>query len=167
MIPESCTRRYFCHALFDFVSDTTVFNCRNTRFSSFTSLSSPRAVCSLSKRMVHIPAATVGRPDPVLYAVDTGEPLLTDSSVAHIVSVIADHGSDSWWELDDDDMIFVADEYKQNGKRGATTKVAVSVCLMGPILNIGFVLRGPQGESTVVAQTRWTCGSTVDRPGRS
>ena len=44
-----------------------------------------------------------GVPIPALYHVDTDEPLLTQSSVHHIISIIKDRGIDAWWsdeELD-------------------------------------------------------------------
>ncbi|RUS27227.1 tRNA synthetases class I-domain-containing protein, partial [Jimgerdemannia flammicorona] len=57
-----------------------------------------------------------GVPIPVLYDTETGEPLLTDSSVQHIIAVIERMGgTDAWWEVKDD-AVFVADEYKTNGK---------------------------------------------------
>ncbi|RUP52396.1 hypothetical protein BC936DRAFT_144633 [Jimgerdemannia flammicorona] len=57
-----------------------------------------------------------GVPIPVLYDTETGEPLLTDSSVQHIIAVIERMGgTDAWWEVKDD-AVFVADEYKTKGK---------------------------------------------------
>ncbi|KAF7724289.1 hypothetical protein EC973_001190 [Apophysomyces ossiformis] len=56
-----------------------------------------------------------GVPIPALYDVETGEALLTDKSVEHIIRVIDERGTDAWWE-EEDDSIFVADEYKNNGK---------------------------------------------------
>ncbi|GAB5593821.1 isoleucine-tRNA ligase [Umbelopsis nana] len=56
-----------------------------------------------------------GVPIPVLYDVETDEPLLTEASIAHIVKVIDEKGIDSWWS-EADDMVFVAPEYKLPGK---------------------------------------------------
>ncbi|RUS15214.1 isoleucine--tRNA ligase [Endogone sp. FLAS-F59071] len=57
-----------------------------------------------------------GVPIPVLYDTETGQPLLTDNSVRHIVSIIEQTGgTDAWWEIEDD-AVFVADEYKTSGK---------------------------------------------------
>ncbi|KAJ8658278.1 isoleucine-tRNA ligase [Lichtheimia ornata] len=56
-----------------------------------------------------------GVPIPALYDVETGEPLLTDSSVEHIIKVFNERGTDCWWE-EADDTIFVAPEYRNNGK---------------------------------------------------
>ncbi|RUS21822.1 tRNA synthetases class I-domain-containing protein [Endogone sp. FLAS-F59071] len=58
-----------------------------------------------------------GVPIPVLYDVETGEPLLTDNSVRHIISVIERMGgTDAWWEVEDDEE-FVAEEYRGKGRR--------------------------------------------------
>ncbi|KAG0177399.1 hypothetical protein DFQ28_005830 [Apophysomyces sp. BC1034] len=56
-----------------------------------------------------------GVPIPALYDAETGEALLTETSVEHIIRVIDERGTDAWWE-EEDDSIFVADEYKNNGK---------------------------------------------------
>lgn len=44
-----------------------------------------------------------GVPIPALYHVETNEPLLTEDSILHIISIIKDRGVDAWWtdeELD-------------------------------------------------------------------
>lgn len=46
---------------------------------------------------------------------ETGEPLLTDSSVEHIIKLFNERGTDCWWE-ETDDAVFVAPEYRNNGK---------------------------------------------------
>ena len=46
-----------------------------------------------------------GVPIPVFYELETDVPLLTDSSVEHIIEIFKEHGSDEWWKL----------EYKNNG----------------------------------------------------
>ncbi|KAI8062597.1 isoleucine--tRNA ligase [Gongronella butleri] len=57
-----------------------------------------------------------GVPIPALYDVATNEPLLTESNVQHIIDVFDKHGStDVWWEAEDDNL-FVAPEYRDNGK---------------------------------------------------
>ncbi|CAB5357408.1 unnamed protein product [Rhizophagus irregularis] len=45
---------------------------------------------------------------------ETDVPLLTDSSVEHIIEIFKKHGSDGWWKLDDQELL--APEYKNNGK---------------------------------------------------
>ncbi|CAO3658029.1 unnamed protein product [Umbelopsis ramanniana] len=57
-----------------------------------------------------------GVPIPVLYDVETDVPLLTESNIAHILKVIDEKGIDSWWS-EEDDMVFVAPEYKKSGKQ--------------------------------------------------
>ncbi|MCJ1312757.1 isoleucine-tRNA ligase [Agyrium rufum] len=48
-----------------------------------------------------------GLPIPALYHCETGKPLLTDSSVAHIASVIEDRGVDAWWTDDEFDPAWI------------------------------------------------------------
>ncbi|KAI8141829.1 tRNA synthetases class I-domain-containing protein [Fennellomyces sp. T-0311] len=57
-----------------------------------------------------------GVPIPALYDAETGEALLTDTSVEHIIKVFEDRGIDSWWE-EADDSVFVAPEYRNTGKQ--------------------------------------------------
>ncbi|WP_298615531.1 isoleucine--tRNA ligase [uncultured Thermosynechococcus sp.] len=40
-----------------------------------------------------------GVPIPVFYDKETGEPLLTAETIAHVQGIIRDRGSDAWWEL--------------------------------------------------------------------
>jgi isoleucyl-tRNA synthetase len=44
---------------------------------------------------------TWGVPIPVFYHRETGEVLLDEASLAHIQTLIAEHGSDVWWERDE------------------------------------------------------------------
>ncbi|CAM9322588.1 unnamed protein product [Discosporangium mesarthrocarpum] len=46
-----------------------------------------------------------GVPIPVLYHVDTGEPLLTEETIEHIRSIVAEHGTDAWWDMDIKDLL--------------------------------------------------------------
>lgn len=39
-----------------------------------------------------------GVPIPVFYDEETGEPLLTQETIAHVREIIAEHGADAWWE---------------------------------------------------------------------
>ncbi|KAF9919001.1 hypothetical protein BX616_003251 [Lobosporangium transversale] len=55
-----------------------------------------------------------GVPIPVLYEVDTDEPLLTDASVQHIVDIVKEHGTDAWWTMSTEELL--APEYRNNGK---------------------------------------------------
>ncbi|CAG8632578.1 12489_t:CDS:10, partial [Funneliformis caledonium] len=55
-----------------------------------------------------------GVPIPVLYETETDIPLLTDSSIKHIIEIVKEHGSDGWWEINEKDLL--PPEYKNNGK---------------------------------------------------
>eukprot|EP00850_Spirogloea_muscicola_P001335 SM000005S17132 [mRNA] locus=s5:354830:362126:+ [translate_table: standard] len=46
-----------------------------------------------------------GVPIPVFYHVETGEPLMNQSTIAHIQSVIAEKGSDAWFQLPVEDLL--------------------------------------------------------------
>ncbi|GAB4814888.1 hypothetical protein N2152v2_001934 [Parachlorella kessleri] len=46
-----------------------------------------------------------GVPIPVFYYQDSGEPLLTEETVNHVIGVVAQHGSDAWWSLDVADLL--------------------------------------------------------------
>ncbi|EFN52326.1 hypothetical protein CHLNCDRAFT_36907 [Chlorella variabilis] len=46
-----------------------------------------------------------GVPIPVFYYTDSGEPLLTEETIQHVTQVVAEHGSDAWWEMDVADLL--------------------------------------------------------------
>ncbi len=48
---------------------------------------------------------TWGVPIPVFYSVDSGDVLLNSETLMHIQALIAKHGSDIWWELDEKDLL--------------------------------------------------------------
>ncbi|KAL4564915.1 hypothetical protein LXL04_028991 [Taraxacum kok-saghyz] len=48
---------------------------------------------------------TWGVPIPVLYHVETKEPLLNEETVAHIKSIISQKGSDAWWYMSVEDLL--------------------------------------------------------------
>jgi isoleucyl-tRNA synthetase len=48
---------------------------------------------------------TWGVPIPVFYHRETGEVLLNEASLAHIQALIAEHGSDVWWEKDEAELL--------------------------------------------------------------
>lgn len=50
-----------------------------------------------------------------MYNIETDEPLLTESSIAHIIKIIEEYGSDVWWEMDENELI--APDYRNNGKQ--------------------------------------------------
>jgi len=55
-----------------------------------------------------------GVPIPVFYDSETGEPLLTEDSIAHVQAIIAEKGSDAWWELSVEELL--PESYRHNGK---------------------------------------------------
>ncbi|KAI8352635.1 Isoleucyl-tRNA synthetase [Mortierella sp. GBAus27b] len=55
-----------------------------------------------------------GVPIPVMYDVETDEPLLTKASVQHIIDIVSEHGTDAWWNMTTEELL--APEYRNNGK---------------------------------------------------
>ncbi len=55
-----------------------------------------------------------GVPIPVFYDEETGEPLLTEETIAHVQSIVAQKGSDVWWELPASELL--PEEYRHNGR---------------------------------------------------
>jgi isoleucyl-tRNA synthetase len=55
-----------------------------------------------------------GVPIPVFYDEATNEPLLTAETIAHIQAIIAEKGSDAWWEMSVEELLPAA--YHNNGK---------------------------------------------------
>ncbi|KAF8936331.1 hypothetical protein BGZ47_009554 [Haplosporangium gracile] len=63
-----------------------------------------------------------GVPIPVMYNVETDEPLLTRESVQHIIDLVKEHGADVWWSLTTEELL--APEYRNDGntyRRGTDT----------------------------------------------
>jgi isoleucyl-tRNA synthetase len=63
-----------------------------------------------------------GVPIPVFYDEATGEPLLNEETINHVQGIIAEKGSDAWWELSVEELL--PESYRQNGKsyrRGTDT----------------------------------------------
>ncbi len=63
-----------------------------------------------------------GVPIPVFYDEATNEPLLTPETIAHVQNIIAEKGSDAWWELSTEELL--PPEYRDNGRtyrRGTDT----------------------------------------------
>ncbi|CAI5527600.1 unnamed protein product, partial [Closterium sp. Naga37s-1] len=46
-----------------------------------------------------------GVPIPAFYHVETGEPLLTQETIAHVQAIVAEKGSDAWWEMEVADLL--------------------------------------------------------------
>lgn len=63
-----------------------------------------------------------GVPIPVFYDEETGEPLLTEETINHVQAIIAEKGSDAWWELPVEELL--PEQYRNNGRsyrRGTDT----------------------------------------------
>ena len=46
-----------------------------------------------------------GVPIPVFYSLETGEPLLTTETLIHIEGLVREHGSDCWWEMNEESLL--------------------------------------------------------------
>ncbi len=55
-----------------------------------------------------------GVPIPVFYDEETGEPLMTQETIAHVQAIFAEHGSDAWWEMPVADLL--PEPYRSNGR---------------------------------------------------
>ncbi|HEY9802396.1 MAG TPA: isoleucine--tRNA ligase [Leptolyngbyaceae cyanobacterium] len=63
-----------------------------------------------------------GVPIPVFYDEETGEPLLNEETINHVQAIIAEKGSDAWWELSIEELL--PESYRNNGRsyrRGTDT----------------------------------------------
>jgi isoleucyl-tRNA synthetase len=63
-----------------------------------------------------------GVPIPVFYDEETGEPLLNEETINHVQAIIAEKGSDAWWELSVEELL--PESYRNNGRsyrRGTDT----------------------------------------------
>jgi isoleucyl-tRNA synthetase len=58
---------------------------------------------------------TWGVPIPVFYDEETGEVLLNAETIAHVQAIIAEKGSDAWWELSVEELLPAA--YRNNGRK--------------------------------------------------
>ncbi|WP_089129419.1 isoleucine--tRNA ligase [Tolypothrix sp. NIES-4075] len=55
-----------------------------------------------------------GVPIPVFYDEATNEPLLNAETIAHVQAIVAEKGSDAWWELSVEELL--PEQYRNNGK---------------------------------------------------
>jgi len=55
-----------------------------------------------------------GVPIPVFYDEETGEPLLNEETISHVQAIVAEKGSDAWWELSVEELL--PESYRNNGK---------------------------------------------------
>jgi isoleucyl-tRNA synthetase len=56
-----------------------------------------------------------GVPIPVFYDEETNEPLLTEETINYVQSIIAEKGSDAWWELSVEELL--PEQYRSNGRK--------------------------------------------------
>ena len=56
-----------------------------------------------------------GVPIPVFYDEETGEPLLNEETISYVQAIIAEKGSDAWWELPVEDLL--PEKYRNNGRK--------------------------------------------------
>ncbi|MEO0013560.1 MAG: hypothetical protein RLZZ535_1949, partial [Cyanobacteriota bacterium] len=52
-------------------------------------------------------------PIPVFYDQETNQPLLTEETINHVKGIIAEKGSDAWWELSVEELL--PESYRNNG----------------------------------------------------
>jgi len=55
-----------------------------------------------------------GVPIPVFYDQETAEPLLNEATISYVQAIIANHGSDAWWELPIEELLPA--NYRNNGR---------------------------------------------------
>jgi isoleucyl-tRNA synthetase len=55
-----------------------------------------------------------GVPIPVFYDQETNQPLLTEETINHVKEIIAEKGSDAWWELSVEELL--PESYRNNGR---------------------------------------------------
>jgi len=55
-----------------------------------------------------------GVPIPVFYDEKTGEPLLSEETIAYVQAIVAQKGSDAWWELPVEELL--PEQYRNDGR---------------------------------------------------
>jgi isoleucyl-tRNA synthetase len=58
---------------------------------------------------------TWGVPIPVFYDEETNEPLLTEETIDYVREIVAEKGSDAWWELSVEELL--PESYRNNGRK--------------------------------------------------
>ena len=56
-----------------------------------------------------------GLPIPVFYDLETNEPLLTEETLEYVEGIVAQKGSDAWWELSVEELL--PEQYRNNGRK--------------------------------------------------
>jgi isoleucyl-tRNA synthetase len=64
-----------------------------------------------------------GVPIPVFYDEETGEPLLNEETIAYVQGIVAEKGSDAWWELSVDELL--PEKYRGRAYRKGTDTMDV------------------------------------------
>jgi isoleucyl-tRNA synthetase len=55
-----------------------------------------------------------GVPIPVFYNKATGDPLLNEATINHVQGIVAEQGSDAWWELENEELL--PEPYRSDGQ---------------------------------------------------
>jgi isoleucyl-tRNA synthetase len=55
-----------------------------------------------------------GVPIPVFYDEESGEPLLNEETIAYVQAIVAEKGSDVWWEMSVEELL--PEKYRNNGR---------------------------------------------------
>ena len=55
-----------------------------------------------------------GVPIPAFFDEETNEPLLTEETINHVKAIVAEKGSDAWWELSVEELL--PEQYRHNGR---------------------------------------------------
>ena len=55
-----------------------------------------------------------GVPIPAFFDEETNEPLLTEETINHVKGIVAEKGSDAWWELSVEELL--SEQYRHNGR---------------------------------------------------
>lgn len=56
-----------------------------------------------------------GVPIPVFYDEETGEPLINEETINHVQAIIAEKGSDAWWQMTAEELL--PESYQKNGRK--------------------------------------------------
>lgn len=68
-----------------------------------------------------------GAPIPALYDAETGEPLLTEESVDHIIGVLKGRGTDAWWGDAADDIAWIPEALRGGDRKWVRGKETMDV----------------------------------------